>query len=67
MQRGAQSPAGPSAAPFSGGLPETLDGMISKADLGLGPDVSRHIRAAGRRAREDGLSTLTQCVDIAAM
>ena len=39
MQRGVQSPAGPSAAPFSGGLPETLDGMISKADLGLGPHV----------------------------
>ena len=39
MQRGMQSPAGASAAPFNGGLPGTLDGMISKADLGLGPHV----------------------------
>ena len=48
MQRGVQSPAGPSAAPFSGGLPETLDGMISKADLGLGPNVT------GRRPQGQG-------------
>lgn len=39
MQRGVQSPAGASAAPFNGGLPGTLDGMISNADLGLGPHV----------------------------
>ena len=39
MQRGMQSPAGASAAPFNGGLPGTLDGMISNADLGLGPHV----------------------------
>ena len=28
MQRGVQSPAGASAAPFNGGLPGTLDGMV---------------------------------------